>query len=534
MSSNKEVKTLYFVINIICLVPFMMAFFSFFGIIAVGIILGLAYLYIVIKSNESEEAYTVLVKILFIDTLACASLIFLYFINSTADTEYSLIGLIEHINPMVSVFLVAYVAAVMLRQRSPLLSYIVSLLSLTIAGYLICLALCTASANFIMPVFIMGGGVILNTYLIFSTLFILAAIIVNLGEVKNFNIIMFSISVVIFFVVLISCYDGILLKAYEFEQGFGKLSNEAWLWAKVVIIYIITGLACFAMLPRDITIDDDLKTSRDINVLLILANAVLLYKFALSWYSRFNYLIVVIYIATALVFLLAYYQDTAEDYEEALDGLSFAIMIVIETVIFVLALWMVKHNMWINALIVLIFTIIIIIDFYKSKLADKAWLYAFLFVFLQALAWIFQFKLSLDNAFFTMMIFIMAMVTFAILNLKNPNGFKVSRNLNMTVFVLFCLLNLVLISRHGTKISIQTKEGKVEVSVEAIGKNNEIDNAIMYWTDERGEVISEEVEFTQETDSDINGTSIHIISTDVFGVVSKKTVDFPYWRYVTY
>ena len=77
MSSNKQIKLLYFILNIVFLVPFILSFFSLFGIIAALAIIGIGFFYFVGKSNEVKEAYMDLVKILFMDSLIFGSLIFL-------------------------------------------------------------------------------------------------------------------------------------------------------------------------------------------------------------------------------------------------------------------------------------------------------------------------------------------------------------------------------------------------------------------------------------------------------------------------
>lgn len=539
MSSNKQIKLLYFILNIVFLVPFILSFFSLFGIIAAWAIIGIGFFYFVGKSNEVKEAYTDLVKMLFMDSLIFGSLIFLYFLNTTTEVEYSVGELLDNINPMLVIFMLTYVVAAVLKFRKKLtaLCYIIALASIVAIGYLICVALCTTDGRFVMPQFVKGGAVVLNTYLIFSAIFVLCSVIVNLGKVKNFNLLLLSLSFVIFLWVFISCYGGILSKAYEFEQDFGKFFKEAALWAKVIIVYVISIFACFAKFAKEMNESKDSRVGFNINVLLLLANTALLYKFALSWYNRFNYLLICLYVLTILFFLWIYYEEVNGREKKATDmdydnDLVMTGIIMVETIIFVLSIWMFKHNMWINALVILVFTIILVVS--GGSFNGKGYLYSFLFVFLQTLASIFQFRLSLDNVIVSVIILIAAIAAFLVLNLRNPNSFKTPRVLNMTIFVLFCILNVVLVSRHGTKINVYPDEKKVGVVVKARGNDNEVYKAVIYWTDSRGEKITEETEFTDQIESDIHGACMHIITTDSFGVVSKKTEWFPYWRYIVY
>ena len=150
------------------------------------------------------------------------------------------------------------------------------------------------------------------------------------------------------------------------------------------------------------------------------------------------------------------------------------------------------------------------------------------------MALIFQFKLSIDNVIAATIIIIVSVIAYSVLNLKNPNNIKIARSLNIILFALCCILNLALISRHGSKISVYPDERKVGVVVKALGKDNEVESAVIYWTDSRGGKLTEEFEFSDQIESDIHGACMHIITTDSFGVVSKKTEWFPYWRYVSY
>ena len=472
MSSNKQIKLLYFIVNIVFLVPFIISFFSIFGIVAAAVILGMGYAGLVANSKENKEAYSALTGILFMDTLICGSLIFLYFINSRSEVEYSVAELLANLDPIIAtwIFLMIciYIVSVVIRNRSPFVFYMISLASLIVIGYMICTAICTLDGKFIMPEYVKGGAVVLNTYFIFSSIFVLCSFVVNFDKNKEFKLLALTLSFVVFWVVLISCYAGILTKSYEFEQGFGKLVNESLLWVKVVAVYATTLILCFSRYAKEMSKSKDSRIGLNVNILLFVANTALLYKFALSWYSGFNLFVVAAYALTILMLLWGYYGEVRSknrinisigyDYDLTITGI-----IMFEAVLFILALWMFKHNMWINAIII-----------------------------------------------------------------------QIARSLNIVLFALCCILNLALISRHGSKISVYPDERKVGVVVKALGKDNEVESAVIYWTDSRGGKLTEEFEFSDQIESDIHGACMHIITTDSFGVVSKKTEWFPYWRYVSY
>lgn len=541
MSSNKQIKLLYFIVNIVFLVPFIISFFSIFGIVAAAVILGMGYAGLVANSKENKEAYSALTGILFMDTLICGSLIFLYFINSRSEVEYSVAELLANLDPIIAtwIFLMIciYIVSVVIRNRSPFVFYMISLASLIVIGYMICTAICTLDGKFIMPEYVKGGAVVLNTYFIFSSIFVLCSFVVNFDKNKEFKLLALTLSFVVFWVVLISCYAGILTKAYEFEQGFGKLVNESLLWVKVVAVYATTLILCFSRYAKEMSKNKNSRIGLNVNILLFVANTALLYKFALSWYSGFNLFVVAAYALTVLMLLWGYYGEVRSknrinisidyDYDLTITGI-----IMFEAVLFILALWMFKHNMWINAIIIQVFTIILLLN--GLSFDKKGGFYTFAFIFLQALALIFQFKLSIDNVIAATIIIIVSVIAYSVLNLKNPNNIKIARSLNIVLFALCCILNLALISRHGSKISVYPDERKVGVVVKALGKDNEVESALIYWTDSRGGKLTEEFEFSDQIESDIHGACMHIITTDSFGVVSKKTEWFPYWRYVSY
>lgn len=543
LSSNKQIRLLYFILNTVVIIPFIMSFFSVFGSIATLAILAGGFVYFVIGGKESTEPYTEIIKILFMDTLICGSLIFLYFLGAVTEAEYLPGEQLANLSINAYLFVFIYVIGIVLKRSKPLIAYIISWFSLIVIGYLLCIALCTVDGSLIMPEFIKGGAVVLHIYLIFAAVFSLCSILVILAGTKNFNIFMFSISFIIFFFVLISSYSGILNKFYEWEKDFGNFTSNALLWAKVTVVYVIALLTCLTILFRGIIGNKGKMFCFNINVLLFIANAALLYKFTLSWYSGFNYVLVYLYVFAVLFMLwrdlelkggeerknLSFFEKFI--HEEIVEGLKTTEFIIAAAVLSLASIWMFKHNMLVNALIILLF---MILAFIPKKPSVNAWIYATVFIFLQALAWIFQFKLSLDNVFFATVMVLITMATLFVLNLRNPNGFKTAAGLNIAVFVLFCILNLVLISRHGSKISVYPDDKKVGVVVKAIGGDNQIEEAVIYWTDGRGEKITEETEFTDQIESDVHGACIHIVTTDSFGVVSSKTQWFPYWSYIVY
>ena len=104
LSSNKQIRLLYFILNTVVIIPFIMSFFSVFGSIATLAILAGGFVYFVIGGKESTEPYTEIIKILFMDTLICGSLIFLYFLGAVTEAEYLPGEQLAHLNITVYVF----------------------------------------------------------------------------------------------------------------------------------------------------------------------------------------------------------------------------------------------------------------------------------------------------------------------------------------------------------------------------------------------------------------------------------------------
>ena len=97
---------------------------------------------------------------------------------------------------------------------------------------------------------------------------------------------------------------------------------------------------------------------------------------------------------------------------------------------------------------------------------------------------------------------------------------------------MMALLCLIAAGRYGTEVQVvfQPEDNTASITLEAKGKENEIQSAVCRWSDVTGQVVSgEQVLFAGENVASIQGEKLSIVVTDAFGAETTVTDWYPGW-----
>ena len=196
-----------------------------------------------------------------------------------------------------------------------------------------------------------------------------------------------------------------------------------------------------------------------------------------------------------------------------------------------LIMYLVNRGMWVLAIAAVISAGLIFLVKQEESLNIRlmiAW-------FLMGAGAVLTLRKCADNLLAVLVIVLCGIICSVALNWPHPAGIKTRKRMKMIgVNVAVVLLLLIPCFRQGVSIKVEnTAElGKVNITVEARGKDNEIQQAYYYWRDGKGQKVSENQSLTAgQQNLSMENECLTIVTVDKNGIETQRKVWFPYAFY---
>lgn len=378
--------------------------------------------------------------------------------------------------------------------------------------------------------FVAGGDALLATFLLSVLVWtVFLEISVRIVPEKRTTNIWFG-------VILLASIIMLCTTDYEFIQSVivNNLSSKilalpttAFAWWKVI-------LSCVVLIGCSIAMYDNKHKENQVGVdsFLMIVSAIFVFAIKLLMENYF------VYNAFLMLFLIVatfrcLHNELLNKKTCRLNTVTF---LIVETVTFILALYMLKAGYWINTIVTITFVIIFYSQYERMKSSETKnflWIVIISCLIAETLAWQWKIRFSVEGVIIMATVYVMSVVTILIVNYPHPN--KIIPHKNIKIFLCVCVALLCLASIRTTmkaKADVSTDNEVVTISVEAKGKQNNIESISYGWTDYRGRTIGDKqtlIESGQEIPvlSDV----LKIIATDSKGYRAIYYYWFPSWLY---
>lgn len=306
-----------------------------------------------------------------------------------------------------------------------------------------------------------------------------------------------------------------------------ELPHSLFAWWKVILATVIMVVGAY------IKVDDSGFGFRvDSYALIIGAELVFSIKLMMSNYFPYCWVLLLVLIIGTFKVMINDYSNHKETLH--LDAASY---IVIQYVVFIVIFFMLKKGLWINLLISILWGMVFYNEFFVKKKSEsnKAnWYLTMSCIASEVIAWMWQFRFSIETLLMIALIFGGVFITFWIINKKHPASVTAPDSIRWILCIGMILLCLIAMTKYGTKIKFKEKQDSanqtVTVVIDARGKNNEISEAYYYWRDNYGRKTSEEKAVKGEmSDIHIKDEILTVITTDSHGVRTTSYYWYPHW-----
>lgn len=305
------------------------------------------------------------------------------------------------------------------------------------------------------------------------------------------------------------------------------LPTTAFAWWKVVV-------SCMVLTGCSIAMYDNKHKENQIGVdsflMIVSAIFVLAIKLLMGNYFIYNALLMLLLIVVTFRCL------HNEILNKKTCRLNTANFLIVEALLFIIALYTLKAGYWINAIVTITFVLIFYSQYERMKSSDNKnmlWITIISCFVIEALAWQWKMRFSIEGVLILATVYIMSVATILILNYPHPD--KIVPHKNAKIFVCTCVALLCLASVRTTikvNADVSTDNEVVAISVEPKGKQNDIESVSYQWTDYRGRTVGDEkalIESEQEilVQSDV----LKVTATDTAGYRATYYYWFPSWLY---
>ena len=306
-----------------------------------------------------------------------------------------------------------------------------------------------------------------------------------------------------------------------------ELPHTLFAWWKVILATVIMVVGAY------IKVDDSGFGFRvDSYALIIGAELVFSIKLMMCNYFPYCWVLLIVLIIGTFKVMINDYSNHKETFH--LDAASY---MVIQYVVFIVIFFMLKKGLWINLLISILWGMVFYNELFvkKKSTSNKAnWYLIMTCIASEVIAWMWQFRFSIEMMLMIASIFCGVFITLWIINKKHPASFTAPDSIRWILCIGMIILCLITMTKYGTKIKFKENQDSanqtVTVVLDARGKSNEISEAYYYWRDKYGRKTSKEIDVKGEaSDIHIKDEILTVITTDSHGVRTTSYYWYPHW-----
>lgn len=340
---------------------------------------------------------------------------------------------------------------------------------------------------------------------------------VEVGKRTTFLFVLAYILVSMRFTPLLA-YVSILPQSYA---AFGEKYMSAFL---VILMVALTGVMGYVLQPKS---RKEQHTEGNSSTLFMwgFGGLCLVLKCSQTFYFTYVWALVLLY---GIIYYVLFQNIRNKNYE---NYKWYGVEIPVAAVSISLIMYLVNRGMWVLAIAAVISAGLIFLVKQEESLNIRlmiAW-------FLMGAGAVLTLRKCADNLLAVLVIVLCGIICSVALNWPHPAGIKTGKRMKMIgVNVAVVLLLLIPCFRQGVSIKVEnTAElGKVNITVEARGKDNEIQQAYYYWRDGKGQKVSENQSLTAgQQNLSMENECLTIVTVDKNGIETQRKVWFPYAFY---
>lgn len=311
----------------------------------------------------------------------------------------------------------------------------------------------------------------------------------------------------------------------DMESAILTLLKEQMSWWRTIIAAVLL-LVAYAATSEDFSAPDS-----DSFVLLMSATTVLAIRILMSNYFVYNWALLLLFVALALVAL-----QKNEDHEVffGLNGWQF---LWVEFIVFIPVALLLCWGLWANVLITVAFGVL----FYRKRqemLAEPSgnllWISVISLLVFEAFARMAMWRFSTEGYIMLGLVYAMAVAVILIINRKHPSDAVPNNGYHIIVAVcvgILCLASL----RSPIKIDAVTEGDSVRITTEVSGEDNKI-GTNYEWTDYFGRKVTEKAalkdgEGEKGSSIPIQSDVLTVTSVDSHGVACKRRFFYAPWMH---
>ena len=522
MALLKRNKLIFFVLNLALTIPYVVKHYSQWSLAGAVTIMLIAFYVIIMKPNADTPASKDLPLLLFFD--ACVYLVMSYraLIDNFQILYLELV--IDNMAEECRLLIFAGLALNLFTPKKPTFLWIKGIGKTTVGAALIIDI--WSNGHIFEPSFYLNGDSFLSFYLICSVIWYISCIIavhVEPASLKRNNRLS-NILLLVFFVLCTA--ENLIIQ--EFVIGIKDVMfsipnvNFAW-WKVILSAGVLVGCAVAAYDYANDTMGVDSL------VLCFLASAILLLKNLMCNYFTFSWVVFLIFLISSISCLR---NEKRQNKTLRMDS---PVYLTVQFVVLFGAIHMIKAGLWINVIVLSVYTLIFYTTTGKEKNKTHAvrfWITILSAPTVYAIAYIWQMRFARETVVIILLAFAVSVGVMIILNWPHPDKQKVPKGFKMLICLFMVMLCWISMGRYGAKVNVEFEDSTktAVVEIEAKGKKNGIKTVKYYWSDISGEMIgSEKTMATKGAEIPIKGEKLTIVITDINGVITTKNEWYPDW-----
>lgn len=524
----KRDKLIFFVLNLLVIMPYAVTLCSPWGCAGAVVILVLLFVWTVALSDNSRPASWNLPVFGFLDACILLGLSYqelidyfnpddlVYFIQRMEDRPYP--------GAVLAAALVLAVAADVHLRKGPLAVWL-GMLGRTVAGGALIWAL-WCGGTLLTPRFLPGMNAFFAFYVLCAMGWcILCAAAYYVDSKSAIRSICLSwLLLAAFFTLCLTEAPLVQLFAGTLEERFLALPDMSFAWWRALsAAAVLTGCA-IAVYDYD-----NHKMGADSLVLGALASGVLLLRILLSWYFAFSFLVFPVFLAGCFRCL---YNERRQSKTLRLSSPAYLIA---QMAALALAVHLLKTGLWVLTVLICVYAAVFYATAGKNSTAGYRlchWITILSCPAVLAAGYIWQMRFVRESCVLVGTAYVIFACFILVLSWPHPDDRKSPDIYKWSVCGFMTLLCLMAAARYGSKIQVafRPEDSTAVITLEARGEDNRIRSAVLSWTSLTGEALSGEIPLSAgENTVPIRGERLIISATDAFGATTTVTDWYPGW-----
>lgn len=313
-------------------------------------------------------------------------------------------------------------------------------------------------------------------------------------------------------------YVSILPQSYV---AFGEKYMSTLL---VILMVALTGVMGYVLQPKN---RKEQHTEGNSSTLFMwgFGGLCLVLKCSQTFYFTYVWVLILLY---GIIYYVLFEKIRNKNYK---NYKWYGVEIPVAAVSISLIMYLVNRGMWVLAIAAVISAGLIFLMKQEENLNIRlmiAW-------FLMGAGAVITLRGCMDNLLAVLVIVLCGIICSVALNWPHPARIKTGKGIKMVVVnAAVILLLLIPCFRQGSSIKVENtaEPGKVNITVEARGKDNEIQQAYYYWRDARGRKVSENGSMSGSLNNfAMSNECLTIVAVDKNNIQTERKVWFPYVFY---